>query len=342
MIKMDKASHDNELMDKVIVFLIVLVGAILIFSQYQFYKILQNNILVYVSGILILALIVFIAWLFIEKSPREEHHSAHAHQTHAHHDDITLKEQKVPLTLIEKVSYGMISLVAVLIVFNQIQISQASALAGFQGNGLTFKSSSTKQTVLTGDPAQDAMAIVIPRGMPFYGEALGVSFDDPIKSLEIIAQLDPSYGRNKVQLTQEERERYIRIGTTPSMGCQYCCGADTAVTKDGRPTCGCKHSWAIRGLAAYLVKNYPQLSDQEIMKELSKWKGLFFPKQMIQKYIQESQSGQYTPDIASLLLDVDEKKLKSMKAAVASSGNAQSSSDTSSNINNLPSMVGGC
>ena len=97
----------------------------------------------------------------------------------------------------------------------------------------------------------------------------------------------------------------------------------------------------MRGLTAYLIQNYPQLTDEEVTKEVVKWKGLFFPKQMIQRYIQEAQAGQYTPDIAALLLDVDEKKLKEMKAAVAASGQ-QSSGDTSASLNELPSMVGGC
>ena len=62
---------------------------------------------------------------------------------------------------------------------------------------------------------------------------------------------------------------------------------------------------------------------------------------MIQKYIQQAQAGQYTPDIAALLLDVDEEKLKEMKAAVAS-GSTQDSSEPVADINNLPNMVGGC
>ena len=330
---MEKTNHDNELLGKVIIFLIVLVGAILIFSQYQFYKILQNSALIFVSGILILALIALITMLFIEKKPLD--HALSSHHEHT-------KEPKVPLTFMEKVSYGMVALVAVLIIFNQLQISQASALAGFKGTGLTLKSSSTKQIVLTGDPVQDAMAIVIPRGTPFYGESLGVSFDDPIKSLEIIAQLDPAYGRTKVQLDQQGKDRYINILTTPTITCEYCCGVKTAVTKDARPTCGCKHAWAIRGLTAYLIKNYPDLNDDEIKREVIKWKGLFCPKQMIQRYVQEAKSGQYSPDIAALLMDVDENKLKELKTSVVSTGSSQSSSDVESSINSLPSMVGGC
>ena len=71
----------------------------------------------------------------------------------------------------------------------------------------------------------------------------------------------------------------------------------------------------MRGLAAYLIKNYPQLSDDEIKLEVVKWKGLFFPKQMIQRYIEETQTGQYTPDIAALLPEIDDEKLKEMKQA---------------------------
>lgn len=330
---------EDIFLDKVILFLVFLVGAVLIFNQFQYTEISSNIFFNALSFLLIFALIGLVAWLLLQKKEAASHSSG---QHHAEHEPKSEKTQKTPLTFHEKLSYGMVALAAVLILFNQVQISQASSLMSFK-SGLTFKSASAKTPVaLTGDPTKDAMAIIIPRGTPFYGESLGVSFDDPIRSLEIIAQLDPAYGRNKVQLTAEERNRYIRIDTTPTITCEFCCGVKTAVTKDGSPTCGCKHSWAIRGLTAYLVKNYPQLSDDEIKKEVVKWKGLFFPKQMIQRYIQETQAGQYTPDIASLLLDVDEKKLKGMKSPVASQDNAKSSGNTAASVNDLPSMVGGC
>ena len=334
--KMAHETNDNSFLEKVILFLVIAVGAILVYNQFQYTKVSSNILLNSISFLLIFGLIGLVVWLFLSKEEHEKHHPHH--EVHEH-----VQKEKMPLSFHEKLSWGFVSLIAVLILFNQMQISQASALAGFKGSGLTLKTSSTKTPLaLTGDPTQDALAVVIPRGIPFYGEALGVSFDDPIRSLEIIAQLDPSYGRSKVQLSPEEKARYIKIGTTPTMACEYCCGATTLVFKDGRPACGCKHSWAMRGVAAYLIKNYPDMSDEEIMKEIAKWKGLFFPKQMIQRYIQETQSGQYTPDIAALLLDVDEQKLKEMKAAVASQENTQGSSDTTASIQDLPSMVGGC
>lgn len=334
-------THQDDLfLEKVILFLIVLVAAILTFSQFQYYKISQSY-WTYVSIFLIIVSVSLIAWLLMGK-PASHKSSEHLLPDKPKHESKPLT--LTALTLTEKATYGMTALVALIILFNQMQISQASALVGLgNGNGLAFKSSSANTPLaLTGNPTQDAMAIVIPRGTPFYGEALGVSFEDPIRSLEIIAQLDPSYGRSKVQLTtQEEKARYIDILTTPTITCEYCCGVKTAVTQDGRPTCGCKHSWAMRGLTAYLIKNHPQLSDDEIKKEVIRWKGLFFPKQMIQRYVEETQTGQYTPDIAALLLDVDEKKLNEMKQSIASGEGAQGNVAASS-INNLPSMVGGC
>lgn len=322
---------DSNLMDKAIISLIIVVGLILVFTQYQFFNLMQGSGWTYLSMMLILALVGLVAWYFVEsKGTSEPAHHAHA--------------EPKPWTFMEKLSYGMVALVALLILFNQVQLSQASALAGIR-SPLTIKSFSARTSLaLTGDPTKDAITVVIPHGTPFYGESLGVSFDDPIKGLEIIANLDPAYGRNKVQLTPDEKQRYIKILTIPSMGCQYCCGADTSVTQSGQPTCGCKHSWAMRGLAAYLIKNNPELTDEEIMREISKWKGLFFPKQMVAKYIQESQTGQYSADIASLLLDVDESKIKSAKASTAS-GNSQSAQEiqsTATDISNLPNMVGGC
>jgi len=325
---MDK---DTELLDKVIIFLVVLVSGILIFSQYQFYRLLQGSYLIYVSIVFILALVGLIFWMFMGK----EQHQAHEKHTEAHH---TKAQKTAPFTLMEKLSYGIVALVAVLIIFNQVQISQASALIGFN-SGLNFKSTSTKTVSLTGDPTKDALSL-IPKGTRFYSEGLGVSFDDPIRSLDIIAQLDPAYGKNKIQLSPEEKARYIKIGTIPTMGCEFCCGANTAVTKNGQPTCGCQHSWATRGLLAYLVKNYPQLSDDEIMHSLAEWKVMFFPKQMLQRYVQESQTGQYTPDIKALLLDANTKDSKVPAAATGT--NTPSSSDVAATLNNLPNQVGGC
>ena len=121
---MDK---DAELLDKVIIFLIILVGAILVFSQYLFLRISQSY-WTYISVALIVALVGLIAWMLIEK-PKEAHHERMAHK----HAKI---QSDMPWTFTEKLSYGIVAFIAVLIVFNHVQISQASALIGLS-SGLT-------------------------------------------------------------------------------------------------------------------------------------------------------------------------------------------------------------
>ena len=55
------------------------------------------------------------------------------------------------------------------------------------------------------------------------------------------------------------------------------CGAKTLVFSNGERACGCAHSYAMRGLAKYLLTKHPEMSDTEILNELGKWKVLFFP-----------------------------------------------------------------
>ena len=43
----------------------------------------------------------------------------------------------------------------------------------------------------------------------------------------------------------------------------------------------------MRGLAAYLIINHPEFSDEQILKELNTWKITFFPKQTLSAYLQE-------------------------------------------------------
>ncbi len=328
-----KNNKENQFMENVTLFLIFVVGLILIYSQYQFIKIAGGNVWSYLSLGLIFALVAAIVVLAVNLGG-----------TKKESNDIFVKEKSKPWSNLEIASVAMVLAIGLFVVLNQVQITKASEMLGVKtfASGLSFKSSSSKtHLALTGDPSKDAVSVIISRGAPFYGPEIGVTFDDPVAGLEKIAQMDPSYGKNKIQLTAEEKARYIKIDTIPGVGCEYCCGADTSVDKSGRPTCGCKHSWAMRGLTAYLVKNHPELTDDEIVRELIRWKGLFFPKQMVAKYIKQSQTGQYSTDIASLLLDVDESKMKAATTAVASNNDA-SAAQTQASIEDLPNMVGGC
>jgi len=127
----------------------------------------------------------------------------------------------------------------------------------------------------------------IPSGVPdIYGQELGISFDRVQESILILGAFDPTYGRNKIILTGQELESYINIGS--QIACKYCCEAQTLVFADGRAACGCDHSQAMRGLAAYLIKNHAQdYNDAQILQELASWRAVFFPKQTLIATLQE-------------------------------------------------------
>jgi hypothetical protein len=133
---------------------------------------------------------------------------------------------------------------------------------------------------------------VIPSGVPeIYGKELGISFDRVQEAINKVAPFGPTYGKKKINLTENEKARYIKIGSQTA--CKYCCGATTLVFENGRASCGCAHSQMMRGLAAYLIKNHPEMSDEEILNELNKWRATFFPRQTLAERLQAlEQSGE--------------------------------------------------
>jgi FKBP-type peptidyl-prolyl cis-trans isomerase 2 len=126
--------------------------------------------------------------------------------------------------------------------------------------------------------------LVVPAGIPdIYGKELGVEFS-PEKADKMITILR-KYENEK--LDKEQLEAYVRIGMKTS--CEYCCRAKTLVRKNGARACGCAHSYAMRGLAKYLILNHSdRYSEDKILEEIIRWKALFFPKQSIQKVIANS------------------------------------------------------
>ena len=119
---------------------------------------------------------------------------------------------------------------------------------------------------------------IIPQGIPaIYGKELGVDYGDispsnPRLADATISKLSLS---EDMELTEAEKERYIKIAG--SISCEYCCGADSIIFSNGERACGCAHSFAMRGVAKYLLRNHPDMSDDDILSELGKWKVLFFP-----------------------------------------------------------------
>lgn len=153
-----------------------------------------------------------------------------------------------------------------------------------------FKFGGAKTNVVGPVPIDDPISLegidVLPKGVPkIYGKELGVAYDavssanaqkadDTIKKLGVLDE--------KITLSGNDLKRYIAIAGRIS--CEYCCGVDSIINKDGAAACGCAHSFAMRGLAKYLIQNHPkEFTDDEILSELGKWKTLFFPVQLSQK-----------------------------------------------------------
>ncbi|MBI5151996.1 hypothetical protein HZA39_00515 [Candidatus Peregrinibacteria bacterium] len=203
----------------------------------------------------------------------------------------------------KKLIGGLAAFLAILMLFNQYMIiSAASSISG-------------DEIYLTGDSAIDAKTLIFSKGTPkIYGEELGVVYEFDLRSQKImnymiIKMSDFDRGPHKIDvesLPEDLRKRYIKLGT--NISCEFCCSAKSITFPNGEPACGCAHSSAMRGLALYLLKNHPnEFSDEEIMREMARWKALFFPKQMMKKYIKQAQKGSYTPDIAALLGGVANK-----------------------------------
>ena len=165
-----------------------------------------------------------------------------------------------------------------------------------------------------------------PAGTPaIYGAELGVNYDDvseanPGLADQTIAKLS-KYDR-EMSLEREQLNRYIKIGS--SISCEYCCGAQSIIFSNGQPACGCAHSYAMRGLAKYLIKNHgSEYTDDQILEELGKWKVLFFPGVHAQKAAVLEKSG----------IQLNYINLASNKYRGAEKGSVSGSGG---------SMVGGC
>jgi len=160
------------------------------------------------------------------------------------------------------VQLGIIAILALVIVFNAGKIYSSSGAIGGFATGITAVSASE----------------IIPKGVPaVYGREIGVSYDNispnnPGLADATIAKLT---NYENMQLTSDQMNRYIKIGM--SISCEYCCGAQAIIFSNGERACGCAHSYAMRGLAKYLLTKHSDMSDEEILSELGKWKVLFFP-----------------------------------------------------------------
>lgn len=226
-------------------------------------------------------------------------------------------------------------LMAALVIYNQHQISAISSSFGIKSSLDLISGSASEHlslladkkdlsdvdvTQITSTPkaiamlfpvediqtAEDAMAMMISSGAPAYSEKVGgITFDDPIISMEYLAKLYPVI-KAEVQQNPEQWQRYLSLAAAPrGISCEFCCGiGPQGVDSEGNLRCGCKHNPAVQALTMALIKN-TDYSDAEILREVMKWKAIFFPKNMI--------------EITISLAGKDASSLK-----------------------NLPGMVGGC
>ncbi|MEW6062824.1 MAG: hypothetical protein AB1571_00425 [Nanoarchaeota archaeon] len=164
----------------------------------------------------------------------------------------------------------LIAVITIIILFNQYQVSSLYKVIGGKNSGSSVK----------------GITSVIPTGIPaVYGAELNIAYDDidpnnqrkADTTISSLGQFD-----NSISLDGELFDRYIKIGM--QISCEYCCGAEAIIFSNGKAACGCAHSFAMRGLAKYLLKNHAsEFTDDQILEELGKWKTLFFPGIMAQK-----------------------------------------------------------
>jgi len=162
------------------------------------------------------------------------------------------------------VQYVIIVVLAVLLIYNGAKIY------GIGNSNLSGKVATGLGTVSALD--------VLPKGTPnIYGGELGVSYNDVSASNPSLADatMTKLAKYEDMKLDNATMTRYIKIGS--SIACEYCCGAKTLVFSNGERACGCAHSYAMRGLAKYLLTKHPEMTDLDILDELARWKVLFFP-----------------------------------------------------------------
>lgn len=199
-----------------------------------------------------------------------------------------------------RLSHVLLGLLLLVVLFNQYQMGALSAkqadwgaaqraanvqgaaqLAASTGGAQSAGGASAQLSSAQASSGTGAAAVsVVPTGVPpIYGEELGISYDDvspndPQRADATIAKL-ANYDMS-LKLEGDKLSRYIAVGS--AISCEYCCGAKSIIFSNGEPACGCAHSYAMRGLAKYLLTDHAgEFTDLQILEELGKWKVLFFP-----------------------------------------------------------------
>ncbi|MDP3964868.1 MAG: hypothetical protein Q8Q20_04430 [bacterium] len=202
------------------------------------------------------------------------------------------------------------SVLTLVFAFNQSQISIIHTFmhpADAEASQDSAVETEKKPLAVSSGLVEEAIAAAVPTGTPSvegsqgvinYGAELKISYDQAAQTIPVLAPHEQDTRTEK--LTGELLERYVDVGSKTS--CEYCCGARTMVFPDGKKACGCAHSAAMRGLAAYLLDNYgDQLSTEQILEEVNKVKATYFPRQSAEKVIAASQGGSIDTSVLNSL-----------------------------------------
>ncbi len=212
-------------------------------------------------------------------------------------DKIIKDIDSINISNIKKGPFGskiivLIAIVAVLIIFNQVQISKVSGSLGGKYKKVDvseiYKIKSTGQAIASLFPVenigndQDAINIMISQGTPDYGKGMGITFDDPVNSMNSLARAYNTVKQDIKQNNPEVWERYLNLATKPvGISCEFCCGVGAVgITSSGELRCGCAHNPAIQTLTMLLMKD-TNMDDVEVLREALKWKSVWFPKDMV-------------------------------------------------------------
>ncbi|MEK6941923.1 MAG: hypothetical protein AABW85_03645 [archaeon] len=118
---------------------------------------------------------------------------------------------------------------------------------------------------------EEVKAKLIPSGKPEYSDGI-LHFGAQLNSMNRMLEYN-----NGIVLEKAGQERFEKISAKAF--CEFCCGPVPV------RECGCNHSAAYRGIIKYLVKNFPDYTDEKIIAEQEKWRASFFQEGTIYKYL---------------------------------------------------------
>ena len=204
---------------------------------------------------------------------------------------LSLDKTKRNKDLFSKHIAVLIGIVAILVILNQILISGIHIQKSYSLNvedADVYSLKTTSQAINLLFPVheirseQDAIDMMISQGTPEYGAAMGVTFDDPVSSMNLLADNYPTIKADIQQNSPDVWERYLNLATKPvGISCEFCCGVGPkSINNKGDLTCGCAHNPAIQALTMLLMKD-TSYSDAEVLREAMRWKTLWFPRDMV-------------------------------------------------------------